>query len=284
MKTLLQNDFISAEIKSIGAELISLKNKDNVEFIWEGNPQFWGKHSPVLFPIVGGLKKDTYHYNGKQYHLSRHGFARDMEFNVVEKTNTRAVFSIQSNESTLLKYPFEFEFQIIYTLEANHLHIGYKVCNHNEEVMPFSVGAHPAFALPKKFENYTLKFNQNEILHYHLLENNLIAPTTQELALNNDNGVKLSYALFENDALVFKTIQSKTLSILDADKAIVRVHYADFPNLGIWTVANAPFLCIEPWCGYADTVDASGNLLDKEGIIPLEPNQTFEAKFSIEVI
>ena len=284
MNTTLKNTYITAQINSFGAELISIKNNDNTEYIWEGNPEFWGKHSPVLFPIVGTLKNDTYEYNDKEYKLSRHGFAREMEFELIQSTDSKAIFSIQSNDNTLLKYPFAFELQIIYTLDKKCLHIEYKVINGNNYKMPFSIGAHPAFALPKDFEDYSIQFSEKESLNYHLLEKNLIANTTVVLTLDTDNSVALNYQLFENDALIFKTLASKTLSVLENKKTILRVHYDDFPSLGIWTMVNAPFLCIEPWLGYADTVDCTGNIFEKEGILIVEAKESFQSKYTIEIV
>lgn len=284
MRTTLENANLTVQINDLGAELSSIKDKNNTEYIWEGNPDFWGKHSPILFPIVGALKNDQYRYNQKQYTMSRHGFARDMKFDLIEKTDLKAVYSIQSNEATLLKYPFEFELQISYTLEEKCVHIGYNVINCNDFVMPFSIGAHPAFALPNGFENYSIQFSNKEKLNYHLLENNLIANTTKELVLDNDNTAALNYSLFENDALIFKSIASKTLSILKNKQPLLHVHYDDFPSLGIWTMVNAPFLCIEPWLGYADTVATTGTIFDKEGILTVNPNEKFESKYTIEVV
>ncbi|AWG22329.1 aldose epimerase [Flavobacterium faecale] len=284
MKTTLENANLTVQIKSMGAELVSIKDINNKEYIWEGNPDFWGKHSPVLFPIVGALKNDSYLCNGKEYKMSRHGFAREMEFKLIEKTNKKAVFSIESNATTLEKYPFAFELQIIYTLEVKNLHVGYKVMNHNDFEMPFSIGAHPAFALPNKFEEYSLQFSDQESLAYHLLEDNLIADSTKELPLDNKNSVALQYSLFENDALIFKTIGSKTLSIIENNTAFLRVQYNDFPSLGIWTMVNAPFLCIEPWLGYADTIDTNGNIFEKEGILKLAANETFASQYTIEIV
>ena len=146
MTTTIKNGNLSAEIKHFGAELISLKTNQNKEYIWEGNPEFWGKHSPILFPIVGTLKDNSFYYNGMEYHLSRHGFARDMEFELIDVTQNSATFSIQSSEETLKVYPFEFELQLIYTLEENNLSIAYKVINKGKSTMPFSIGAHPAFS------------------------------------------------------------------------------------------------------------------------------------------
>lgn len=282
MNTTISNKILSASIKHAGAELFSLIDNQNKEYIWNGNPDFWPKHSPVLFPIVGSLKNDTYTFNQKEYYLSRHGFARDMEFQLTEKTESSATFSLAYNEETLQKYPFKFELQIIYKLEENKLNIGYKVINKEEKELPFSIGAHPAFALPEEFSNYNIQFEKEEKPEYYLLENGLISNKKETLATSN-NTVFLNYKLFENDALVFKTLQSNSLTILENSKPYIKVDFEDFPNLGIWTKENAPFICIEPWFGYSDTLEKSGDLFNKEGIIVLEAKQTFSASFNIEI-
>ncbi|RKS14551.1 aldose 1-epimerase family protein [Flavobacterium sp. 120] len=283
MTTLIKNSVLTAEIKHFGAELISLKTNLNKEYIWEGNPDFWGKHSPILFPIVGTLKNNSFHHNGMEYHLSRHGFARNMEFELTDATENSATFSIQSSDETLKVYPFEFELQLIYTLDKNNLFIAYKVINKGKSTMPFAIGAHPAFALPNQFENYAIAFEKEEPLEYYLLEDDLISNNTKQLEVHNKQ-IPLTYDLFENDALIFKTLQSDSLTILENENPILRVHFKDFPSLGIWTKMNAPFLCIEPWFGYSDTNENSGNLLEKEGIQILKADETFHSKFSIEVL
>ncbi|WP_343617764.1 aldose 1-epimerase family protein [Flavobacterium sp.] len=283
MNTTISNSTLKASIKSAGAELFSLKDNQNKEYIWEGNPDFWGKHSPILFPIVGTLKNNTYTANGNEYQLSRHGFARDMEFQLVEKTENSAVFSLQSNEETLKKYPFKFELQLIYTLENTSLKIEYVVINKGDSKMPFSIGAHPAIALPESFESYSFKFEKEESLKYNLLENDLISNKTETLK-TTENVVPLHYKLFENDALVFKTLESNSLTILENSKPYVQVDFEDFPSLGIWTKDQAPFICIEPWFGYSDTADNSGDLFKKEGILTLEADQTFHSQFSIKIL
>lgn len=283
MTTIIKNSVLTAEIKHFGAELISLKTNLNKEYIWEGNPDFWGKHSPILFPIVGTLKNNSFHHNGMEYHLSRHGFARDMEFELINASDNSATFSIQSSDETLKVYPFEFELQLIYTLDKNNLLIAYKVINKGKFTMPFAIGAHPAFALPNQFENYAIAFEKEEKLEYYLLEDDLISNNTKQLEVHNKQ-IPLTYKLFENDALIFKTLQSDSLTILENENPILRVHFKDFPSLGIWTKMNAPFLCIEPWFGYSDTNENSGNLLEKEGILILESNETFYSKFSIEIL
>ena len=283
MNTTISNSTLKASIKHAGAELFSLKNNQNKEYIWEGNPDFWGKHSPVLFPIVGTLKNNTYTINDKEYQLSRHGFARDMEFELINKTENSATFSLQSNNETLKKYPFEFELQLIYTLKETTLDIEYKVINKGENKMPFSIGAHPAIALPENFENYAFKFEKEEVLKYSLLENDLISNKTETLE-TTDNLVPLNYKLFENDALVFKTLESNSLTILENSKPYVKVDFADFPSLGIWTKDQAPFVCVEPWFGYSDTAENSGDIFEKEGILILDAKQTFNSKFSIQLL
>ncbi|MFV5689797.1 aldose 1-epimerase family protein [Flavobacterium sp. ZT3R25] len=282
MTTTLKNSNLTAEIKHFGAELSSLKNNKNKEYIWEGNPDFWGKHSPILFPIVGTLKNNSYQYNSIEYNLSRHGFARDMEFELIDKKENSAIFSIQSSEETLKVYPFAFELQLIYTLDENSLHIEYKVINKGASQMPFSIGAHPAFALPGNFENYSMAFEKEEPLEYYLLENDLISNKTKKLAVQN-NQIPLTYQLFENDALIFKTLESNSLTILENENPILKVNFKDFPSLGIWTKVNAPFLCIEPWFGYSDTPKNSENLFEKEGIQILNGKQTFHSEFTIEI-
>ena len=283
MITTLKNNTLTAQIQHLGAELISLKSNKYKEYIWEGNPEFWGKHSPILFPIVGTLKNNTFHHNEIDYQLYRHGFAREMEFKLLKATDTSATFSIQSDEKTLKMYPFAFELHLIYTLEEMTLSIAYQVINMGSSKMPFSIGAHPAFALPNKFESYAVAFNSDESLEYSLLENDLISNKTKNLDLQNKK-IPLTYELFKNDALIFKSIQSKSLTILENENPILRVHFEDFPSLGIWTKMNAPFICIEPWFGYSDTNENSGNLFEKEGIQVLESNATFHSKFSIEIL
>lgn len=283
MNTTISNSTLKASIKHAGAELFSLKDHKNKEYIWEGNPDFWAKHSPVLFPIVGTLKNNTYTINQKEYQLSRHGFARDMEFELVNKTENSVTFSLKSNTETLKKYPFEFELQLIYTLKETTLNIEYKVINKSETKMPFSIGAHPAIALPENFENYAFKFEKEEVLKYSLLENDLISNKT-EILKTTENLVPLHYKLFENDALVFKSLESNSLTILENSKPYVKVDFEDFQSLGIWTKDQAPFVCIEPWFGYSDTANNSGDLFEKEGVLILDAQQTFHSKFSIQIL
>lgn len=279
----IKNDQITAQFRTHGAELFSLKDKNNKEFIWEGNPKFWGKHSPILFPIVGSLKNNTFDYDGASYSLPRHGFAREMNFEVIDEKQDSVTFSLQSNAATLKKYPFAFELQLSYTLIDNTLQLGYKVINTSNTVLPFSIGGHPAFALPKAFENYQLQFEGSDTLTFNLLEEGLISDQTKTIEIPNQK-LDLNYQLFKNDALVFKKIPSKIVTILEGNQPILKVDYTDFPDLGVWTLENAPFICIEPWFGYSDTSNNSGEILEKEGILLVEPKTFFQSKYSITLL
>jgi len=282
MEVCLQNQNIKVKINSFGAELTSLsKGKNN--YIWTIDEQFWNKTSPVLFPIVGSLKNDSYLLNQKKFSLPRHGFARNYEFNVIEKTETSATFSLSENEETLKVYPFHFELQIAYTLQENELIISYLVKNNSNEKMPFSIGAHPAFAIDSDITDYSLLFENDDILVTHELEKGQFSGKTRNLILEDKN-LPLSYSLFDKDALVFKKLNSASLTILKNKNPYLKVNFESFPNLGIWTKPEAPFLCIEPWHGYSDNKDSNRNIFEKEGIQTLNKHETFKTSFSIEIL
>jgi galactose mutarotase-like enzyme len=284
MNATISNSKLTARLDYKGAELISLQsNENNQEYMWEGDPKYWGKHSPVLFPIVGTLKNNSYIYNDHNFQLLRHGFARDLTFQVFSQSINEVVFSLKSSEETKKVYPFEFELQISYTLLENKLVIKYSIINQDSIEIPFSIGAHPAFALPNSFENYSLEFNQQETLKCYTLENDLVSDTTFEIALN-DKKMPLTYATFENDALIFKTLQSKEIAVLENNKPFLKIAFEDFENLGIWTKVNAPFICLEPWLGYSDTIHSKGTISEKEGIQFVKENAKYECQFSIEIL
>ena len=281
METILKNDKFSVTILHKGAELVAFK-KGNVNYIWNIDETYWNKTSPVLFPIVGRLKNDSYFLDNIEFKMYRHGFARDLEFKKIEHTKNYAVFSLTENEETMKKFPFKFELQLKYELTGNKLILTYTVLNNSKTKMPFSIGAHPAFSILDDFEKYTLVFENDEELTSHQLSNDLFNGETF-IVNTHQNKLNLSYKLFEKDALVFKTLKSKEINILKNDKEYLKINFKDFPYLGIWTKMNAPFLCIEPWHGYADSENVSGNIFEKEGIQVLESNATFKSCFSMEI-
>jgi galactose mutarotase-like enzyme len=285
----ISNQFLTVQISAAGAELQSIVSKENsLEYMWSGDPAFWGKKSPVLFPIVGGLKNGTYQHQGISYQLGRHGFAREREFTVSHHSNESICFSLVSDETTKDVYPFDFVFSIEYRLTNNQLSVTYIVENIGSEILLFSVGAHPAFKIPlvdgTDYEDYQLTFSTNENAGiYPLSAEGLLEKYTTPL-LNNSNSIPLTKELFAKDALVFKHLKSNHIGILNnKNKHGLKIHYTDFPFMGIWAANNANFVCIEPWCGIADSVDASGELAEKEGINKLASGGHFERTWAVEV-
>ena len=202
---------------------------------------------------------------------------------MVQKIESSVTFSLKSSELTLQNYPFSFELQLTYSLIENELTIGYSVYNLNDAKMPFSIGAHPAFALPKDIKNYSLSFEKQEDLKCYILENDLLSNANYTISLEN-NELPITTKLFEKDALILKQLQSKNVSILENGKAILKVRFEDFKSLGIWSKVGAQFVCIEPWLGYSDTTETSGNITEKEEILILEPNKKHDCTFSIEIL
>lgn len=286
---ILENAQVKVAFKTKGAELASFIHKESgLEYVWQADPQVWGRHAPVLFPIVGKLKNDTYSYDGGLFHLSQHGFARDMEFELENSTEDELKFVLHHSEKTLEHYPFKFKLVIFYTLKATTLTVSYEVFNEDEQALFFSIGAHPAFRCPlvdnEKFEDYYLEFNETETLERHLLTEGVFNDTTA-LVVDNSNILPLSYDLFEMDAIVFKKFKSSTVALKSTKGPHgLTVSFPGFPYLGIWTKQrSAPFICIEPWYGLADKNGASGNLVEKEGIMELEPTGEFDCSYQIEI-
>lgn len=281
MKVQIKNYFFDATFDTLGAELISLKS-NGTEYIWEGNPEFWNRQSPVLFPIVGSLKDDFYFFDGKEYILPRHGFAREKLFQIVEHTENKIIFSLKDDTESFKTYPFYFELRIEYRLIENRLEIQYQVENNSKENIYFSIGGHPGFALSGNFEDYSLKFECQDELKFSLLENNLVLDETKILQ-TAQNKLALNYQLFEKDALVFKNHKIESITIQEFGKDFLKVSFKGFPDLGIWTKMNAPFICIEPWFGHADIVKTNQELKYKEGIVNLKPNNLFQSLYTVEI-
>lgn len=276
----IKNEFLKVEISPKGAELVSIfKGKEN--YLWEIDRNFWDKTSPVLFPIIGGLKNDSYEFEGRKYQLPRHGFARECEFEITEKTDDSATFTLKYSEKTLEVYPFEFTLSIQYNIIENKLFIKYIVSNASSKKMYYSIGAHPAFSIDGDFENYSLEFDQSENLISHKLSDNLFSGETKEVALEGKI-LPLNYSLFEQDAIVLKNSTTSNLTLLKNNVPKLKVSFPDFPFLGIWTKKNAPFICIEPWLGLADSHQSSGKIEEKEGILNLESGSIQSHEWSVE--
>jgi galactose mutarotase-like enzyme len=287
--TTLENDFIKVAIRPKGAELTSIYNKQTgIEHLWQADPAVWGWHAPNLFPVVGGCLDNQIIVDGKPYPMERHGFARQSEFAIVEATPTKACFSLQSNEKTRAVFPYQFDFQIEYQIDNQVLTIIYRVINQENKRMFFSVGAHPAFAVPflpnEKHEDYYLEFQHEEPLERHLLSAKGYFTGETEPVLTVGKELPLTGDLFNDDALVFKDLNSRTVTIRSRNHDhAVTVSFPAFPYLGIWAKPGASFVCIEPWLGYADREGAPVPFEEKEAIQHVEPNGLFETGFTIGV-
>ncbi len=285
----IENEYLKVSIQSKGAELVSIYNKQiQTEHLWQGDAAIWPWHAPNLFPIVGGLFNNELHINGTTYRMaSRHGFTRESEFKLIESNAKHAKFSLPFSEATLAVYPYEFEFQILYDLFDHNLRVTYKVINQDEQTVYFSVGGHPAFQVPffpnENYEDYYIEFETAEPLLTHLLSNGLLSGET-ELVQMDGNKLWLTKNLFDRDALIFKAITSKNVTIRSKNhQQSLSVSFKDFKDLGIWAKPGAPFVCIEPWLGYTDFDGKVTEFRDKEGIEKVEHGHVFEAAFTISL-
>jgi len=285
----IQNQYLKVSIRQQGAELTSIYNKsDSTEHLWQGDPQIWPWHAPNLFPIVGAVLDDQIHVDGNAYHLTRHGFARESQFQLVESSDNHAKFSLPFSEKTLAVYPYKFEFQILYDLIDNALRICYKVINYDTKTIYFSVGGHPAFNVPffagEAYEDYYLEFEQAEKLEKHKLVGTGFFNGETQPVKTDGKKLGLYKELFADDALVFKNIKSREVHIKSTkhDK-FLSVEYPHFNYLGIWAKTGAPFVCIEPWLGCADTEGKVVDIKQKEAIQHVDKGHVFEAEYFITV-
>ncbi len=283
----IENEILKVIINPAGAELTSLFNKKNgLEYMWSGDAKFWGKKSPVLFPIVGTVKDNKYILEGKTYELGRHGFAREKIFSVVEQSSSSIHFKLESDDDTLKVYPFQFNLSLIYSIEENSLSVTYLVENKDARDMYFSVGAHPAFNLPLvddlMYEDYFLLFNKTENAgRWPISTDGLIEEAAIPL-LQDTNELPLSKSLFYKDAIVLKHLQSDEVEVRSArHPAGLSFAFPGFPYLGIWAAKDAPFICIEPWCGIADSVVSNQDFTEKEGIVNLPAGESFDRTWSV---
>lgn len=273
MITTLSNECLKVTIDSLGAEIQSI-NKGGRELIWEGDPKFWTGHSPVLFPICGGLKDDKFLYDGKEYNLPKHGFAKTKEFKLESATNEKAVYLLCSDEETLKVYPFGFELKIIYTLDKNKVNVEYNVKNLSDGEMYYSIGAHEAYACPGGIDEYTIKFEKAENFDSMVLDGPLVTTDTFKVAESSDK-LKLSVNLFTVDSLIFKDLKSrKAWLVNDKTGEQTEISYEGFDYLLLWTIPGAEYICIEPWCGIPDYVNSEYDITQKAGIIKVKKGET----------
>ncbi|MHC5251739.1 aldose 1-epimerase family protein [Listeria kieliensis] len=286
----LENELLLVELTEQGAELTKIYHKKTgLDYLWDADQAFWGRHAPILFPTVGRLVDDTYYVDGEAFHLTQHGFARDKAFTVVELVENQVVLELLADDKSKLIYPFSFRLRVTYTLLDDQIRVEYQVENTDKRRIYFSIGAHPAFNVPltegTKFEDYYLDFGQKEKLDTLLLEGPYRSGELKALATEKTDTLDLDYSLFENDALIFEGLSGNEIAIRSKKHPhFVKVSFPHFPFVGIWTPGDgAPFLCIEPWFGIADGVGNSVELRDKAGIEQLDSEAIFTSEYRIQL-
>lgn len=288
----IENEFLKIEVSSIGAELFSIYDKKkNVEYLWQGNPVYWKRRAPVLFPIVGNLKDDSYIYNGIEYSMNQHGFARDKEFKCIYSDKEKIRFKLLFDEDSLKKYPFKFELDIEYILTNKKLDIKYSINNIDNKNMFYSIGGHPGFNCPvfqnENFDDYYLEFGEDTVFESYAFTKDLSALKNDKILVKHkDNLISLDYDLFAEDAIILDQIKCKKVKLksLKNNDFGIELNFDDFSYLGIWTKGlNAPFICIEPWNGIKDFEFHNGELDSKVGIRNLNPGNTESFIYNIIV-
>lgn len=287
----LENDKLCVQVRSYGAELRSIKERENeTEYLWDGNPQWWKYSSPVLFPIVGKLQDGKYRVNGNEFELPGHGFGRISEYQLVERRQDYIEFALKWSEESLASYPWKFQLNVAYALKDKTVEVIWKVQNLDEKEMVYSIGAHTAFRCPlvqgEEFSDYYLKFNQEEDnINMPLNSKGQFLKAQGETHLQGQQ-LDLNYEMFAGDALAYKGLKSDVVTICShkSDKK-VSMEAKDFPFWGFWTPAQggAPFLCLEPWQGHADYEGYDGEFAEREGSLKLASGETQKFHYTIRI-
>ena len=288
MNTCIKTPRISAIIESKGAQLVSLIYNET-EFIWQRDAAFWGKCSPVLFPVVGILKNGKTQINGQDFFIPKHGFASGSDFTVESQSPDSVCFSLCSDEKTKAVYPFDFKLSITYTLKDDSISFEYAVENTGGSDMLYGIGGHPAFNCPLKadesFEDYEIRFEKDESEGCPLLnKNGIIHPDIRSNPFSDSKTISLDYALFDNDALIFDKLRSRKVRLISKKSGFgVQMNFDGFNYFGIWTPdqKRAPFVCLEPWTSLNDYTGESENFEQKRGIKKLTPGMSDRFKFTI---
>jgi galactose mutarotase-like enzyme len=288
---LLENEKIRIAVKERGAELTSLYHKElHKEYLWQADPTYWGKHAPVLFPVIGCMRDEEFIHEGKSFPMTKHGFARDLDFLLVEMGADYLEYELESTEETKARYPFDFSFRIRYTLEGDQVHTDYRVKNKGESEMFYSLGAHPAFNWPlepkEAFTDYRLRFPREEKLDSLMIDLDTGLRNLQRKPVMDQTQVlDLNHGLFDEDALIFEGVESEWVRF-ESQKSdrFIQISLQGFTHLGVWTKPNyAPFLCIEPWQGLCDRQDTNKELNQKEGIRRVAAGDQKQVRMTIAI-
>ena len=289
MEFKISNEYLELTVSSHGAEKQTLVSKQtNVSYLRDID-QYWNRRAPLLFPIVGKLRDLKTFINNKEYSMNQHGFLRDQEFELYSQTETELVLVNKFSEETLKKYPFEYQVFVKYTLDKKTVHTEFTVENLDYQVIPFNYGGHPGFKVPlyenETFNDYKVQFEKTE---------NFDAPTVKldngtldfvnTIKYSNIDEIKLNYKYFEIDAIVIPNVKSQSVKLVNKEDKGIKFDFKGFPSLAIWTKPNAPFVCLEPWIGYADHHDSNYQFIEKDNMQFLNPEEKFSVTYSITIL
>jgi galactose mutarotase-like enzyme len=292
MRHSIENHRLRISIDEVGAELVSLVNFDSgKEYMWQADPEVWGSHAPVLFPIIGMLKDGETEIDGKAYRIPKHGMVRrNDKLELFNHSEDRITFRMCWSEETLKSYPYKFDFRVSYRLRNEHVIVYHEVQNHGDEPMYFCLGGHPAFRVPlhdhQAYDAHFLRFEHDETAESNTVTKaGTIRRATRPVPWENGNILPLAHDLFEEDALVLRNLNSPSV-VLESriTGPILKVDYAGWTHLGIWAKPNGDFVCIEPWMGLADYEDSDGQFINKEGIVMLAAGETYEMSYDIKIL
>lgn len=277
---------IAATIKADGAELCSLKNADGLELLWQAGPE-WPRHAPLLFPIVGQLKNDRLTHRGKTYGMAKHGVAREQRFEWVEQGATSCRLVLNDNADTRTHYPFPFRLVVAYAIGERELAVSLEVTNTGKEMLPASIGGHPAFNWPLlpglSKEAYSLTFSDEEPAPIRRITEGLMRAKPEPNPIQG-RMLKLAESLFDDDAVIIDQLKSKSVRFAADRGPSIEMSWEGFPQLGVWSkLGGAPFLCIEPWAGFASPQEFDGEFSDKPGLMHFAPAERRTFRYRIRV-
>ncbi|WP_438831955.1 aldose 1-epimerase family protein [Streptococcus pluranimalium] len=294
----LTNKELTVQFKEFGGALSSIKDSEGIEYLWQGDPEYWSGQAPVLFPICGSLRNDIGFFKNEDgsFHkgqIPRHGLVRKENFTFEPISENSVSFTITPNQSMVANYPYDFELKIVYTLNGKTIRTEYQVTNHEGvKKMPFFIGGHPGFNCPlvndDKYEDYYLEFEKEETCSIPKAFPNtgLLDVQNRTAFLNQRKTIDLDYSLFAYDALTLDDIQSRSVSLRSKkhDKGLI-LDFADFPNLILWSTINkSPFIALEPWSGLSTSLEENDTVEDKRLVSFVNPGETVVKSFDITIL
>lgn len=288
----LENEYLKVSFQSFGAEVVSIQDKDGIEYLWQGDKAFWGGHSPTLFPICGSIRNDSAYIGDKSINIPRHGIVRKKTFVCKEIEDDSILFEIENDNEMYNQFPFQFKLMIQYTLLGKSITTKYIVENKSEKEMPFFIGGHPGFNCPlfenEAYNDYFLEFSQTENLSVPkpIVETGLIDMGERKEFLKDKNVVELSHELFEIDAVILDSLKSRSVKLCSKSHSKgIQLDFEDFPYLILWSTSNqGKFIALEPWSGLSTCSDESDNFEEKRNVQYVEKNGKKNFSYSISVL